>query len=113
MSSCPECKQRISWVATEADARMPVDPDPVDDGNLVIISHKRDLTRRRRDGKPAMVPVVQVLSRVLSAEPMLPGLEFAIDDDRPRFRPHAASCPGVPQHHADRGRLQLIQGGQQ
>lgn len=97
MSACQRCKQPIWWAITRTGQRIPVDQAPTEDGNLVIA-----------DRSPAGA-VVEVLNRVLSAEPMLPGLEFAIDDDRPRYLPHAATC--TPAHHVDKGRLQLVKGG--
>jgi hypothetical protein len=37
MSSCKSCGAQIEWVRTESGKAMPLDIDPVDDGNLVVV----------------------------------------------------------------------------
>lgn len=36
-SRCRSCGQIIDWAITENGRRMPLDPDPVDTGNLVVV----------------------------------------------------------------------------
>lgn len=36
MSTCLSCRKPVIWGITDAGKRIPVDPDPVADGNLAI-----------------------------------------------------------------------------
>lgn len=51
MARCHSCGQEIEWAFTEKDKRMPLDADPREDGNLVVVS--------RRASEYGMTPVVR------------------------------------------------------
>lgn len=72
MSTCRSCGAEVQWGTTEASgAAVPLDPEPVATGNLVIVR-----AGYGRHGE--LVPVVA----------------YARDDDaRPRFVSHFATCP--------------------
>jgi len=36
-ATCQACGARIRWVRSEHDNLIPIDPDPVDDGNVVLV----------------------------------------------------------------------------
>ena len=63
---CRWCKQRIRFLPTDGDRRMPLDPDPDPSGTIVIL-----------DGR----------ARVLTAA------ELAAPPDGPRYTTHFATCP--------------------
>jgi hypothetical protein len=64
------CGRLIMWVLTEGGKRMPVDPEPADDGNVVLA--------RQDDGT--------VRARVLTgSDPIVEG--------RLTYRPHHRTCP--------------------
>lgn len=75
-ATCRSCGARIVWARTAADRAMPIDRDPVPDGNLVIID-------RTRDGSP----------RVATAAP---------EETRPKYRSHFSTCPNADQHRKPR-----------
>ncbi len=67
-SPCRSCKAPLLWVRTAAfDSLMPLDADPVPDGNIVLI-----------DGK----------AHVMKGDLFEPFI-----DDRPRYKSHHATCP--------------------
>lgn len=77
MSTCRSCGASIRWAITERSGkRIPVDPDPVDDGNLVL---------RDAGGGDVIASVVA------------PG-ELLLDDPGVRFVSHFATCPHADQH---------------
>lgn len=65
MSACPSCGAEVVWATTESGKSMPVDPEPVEGGNLWL----RDI------GGGLTVRVVGSREGVL------------------RHRPHFATCP--------------------
>jgi hypothetical protein len=72
-SNCRSCKAPIVWAITAAKgARMPLDPDPVDDGNVWVVRWKPDGT-----------PIVAVALHA-DAVPILA---------RERFVSHFTTCP--------------------
>lgn len=73
---CKTCKQVIAWALTEKHKPIPIDPEPVPDGNLVL---------ERRDGK-------------LYARQSTPLLDGAL----PRFKSHFATCKDADQHRRSR-----------
>ena len=74
---CRSCQAPIVWAVTANEKRMPVDAEPVPDGNLILTS----------DDPPRVI--MHVLGQAsLFDEP-----------DPPRYVSHFATCP-----HADRHR---------
>lgn len=71
MSQCATCKAEIVWAVTPTGKAMPVDPDPVDNGNLVL----------------------DVDARPVSVRPP----ELTDDPEGPRHVSHFATCPDA-QH---------------
>lgn len=82
MSRCRSCGQRIVWVWTEAGKRMPVDPDPVQDGNV------RSL---RGDGQLFESALVEVVPRD-SGDTLFGAVT------EPRYVSHFATCPQAADH---------------
>lgn len=76
MSNCRSCHARIRWAVTKAGKAMPLDFDVNPEGNVVFTGR----TAKLRQGGTA--PVVEVVG-----QPML------LEDDRPRYMPHHATCP--------------------
>lgn len=87
-ATCSSCHAPITWRATTANRRMPLDADPagnpldVPDGNVV---HTGTHTI---DGSP----VVEVVGK----HPTL----FGPAPDQPRHRSHFATCPTAHIHRA-------------
>lgn len=68
---CRSCRAPVRWVVTEANGkRMPLDPEPVPDGNVWVV--------RIEDGMP-------VVAVALSAEGVPPAEAF-------RYQSHFVSC---------------------
>ncbi len=78
MSTCRSCGARVRWAVTPAGKRMPVDPEPVEGGNLLL----------SLDDPP--------VARVVDPS------QLVIDDGQ-RFRSHFASCPNADAHRHPRG----------
>ena len=76
MSACGSCGAQIRWVLTEAGERMPIDPLPTDDGNIVPVG-----------GSSQAEPRAHTLHK---GERPPEGV--------PRFMPHWATCPSADQH---------------
>lgn len=75
------CQSPIRWAVTETSgARMPIDDDPVEDGNVIITSRQADGT-----------PVVHVLAKGETVGTV------------PRYVAHFATCTNPPQR-SKRGR---------
>lgn len=91
MSVCSSCRRPILWCVTEGGKRMPIDPEPHSEGNVV------------KTGRTEMVPgqyrpvdVVRVLTkadRSLFDQPDDEG-----DVAGARFMPHFATCPNADRH---------------
>lgn len=64
MATCRNCSAVIVWAKTEAGKRMPLDAEPVADGNLVLLGG---------------------IARAATAEEKKAGWKL--------YRPHWASCP--------------------
>jgi hypothetical protein len=73
VSTCKSCGATIRWAVTTNDRSMPLDPEPVPDGNLEIIGTRQGL------------PLVRVA-------------EAQLFDDGPRYLSHFATCPQAPEH---------------
>ena len=72
MNTCRSCGAPILWRETHAGRRMPIDPEPVADGNVVI------------EGDIAEVLKAEHLAR--------------LGGDVPRYRSHFATCPQAAEH---------------
>lgn len=46
LEHCRSCHRLIRWVDTERGKRMPIDPDPVPDGNVILISGRAHVLGR-------------------------------------------------------------------
>ncbi len=73
---CRSCEAPVFWAVTDGGKRMPVDLQPEDDGNLVIVGMGPDDA-----------------ARVTVVEPSAPML-----GDPPRYRSHFATCPNADHH---------------
>jgi hypothetical protein len=79
MSVCQSCGASVTWVLTEATGkRMPLDPEPVDNGNLQIVAS--------RSGGPVVRYVGQTPKGYVAAK------------DGPRYVSHFVTCPNAAQH---------------
>lgn len=70
--TCRSCEARILWIETERGKKMPLDAEPVEMGNVVLI--------KLTDGRE--------VARYLN-----PANVEIYDDGRPRFTSHFATCP--------------------
>lgn len=77
MSACRSCGAEIFWAETAGGKRMPVDADPVPDGNVIVED-------RPGDGLRATV--------------LEPGALMLDDPGLPRYVSHFATCPNASQH---------------
>lgn len=77
MGSCNSCGAPIRWERTTAGKRIPLDPAPVPDGNVVIVDNGDGTTM-------AMV---------------LAGVALRLSGDAvPKFKSHFATCPDADSH---------------
>ena len=72
MGTCRSCNRRITWLKTPGGKAMPVDEDPVPEGNVVVIGQ-----------------MAKVCKNAAAAEKACPG--------EPRYMPHWATCPDGPK----------------
>jgi hypothetical protein len=79
MANCRSCNAAILWARTSAKGKfIPIDPDPVDDGNIELSKDDEG----------------QLLARVLiGSEGTLPGFETPL-----RYKSHFATCPHANSH---------------
>jgi hypothetical protein len=82
MNQCRSCKAPIVWVSTALGKRLPLDPDPVEGGNLVVIQGSLK--------EPASEPIVTY------RRPDHGG--------RLTYQTHFASCPHATQFRRPRPR---------
>lgn len=75
--NCRSCKAPILWCRTTLGNLMPVDAEPVADGNIVL-----------KDG------TAHTLSKADLFEPMVDG---------PRYRSHYATCPDAQKYRKKKG----------
>lgn len=85
--TCSSCGARVRWVVTRAGERMPLDPELDPAGDVVL--------ERRGDVELALV---QPLPKVHAEQLELVLGDPVVVDERPRFRPHWATCPSAEQH---------------
>jgi hypothetical protein len=83
LDNCRSCNAQIVWAVAEQSLRsLPVDPQPVKNGNIRLI---------RRDGKAPLARSLTVEQRSRSGGPL--------------YQAHFASCPYADKHRrAGRGR---------
>lgn len=80
MSSCRSCGAEVRWAHTANGRAMPLDAEPVPDGNVVYTG--RDVRNDRGVARPEV--------RVEAQPPMF-------DDGQPRYVSHFATCPNADQ----------------
>ena len=81
MSRCKSCTAEVFWARTASGKMIPIDADPVEGGNVHIVT-------RRVDGTPATV-------RVASQEELAhPGYDTYVS--------HFATCPDAREHRSKR-----------
>ena len=69
-NKCRSCGQKILWAITPANKRMPLDPTPVPDGNIVLVTRGEFLSPLAVTGASGS----------------------------PRYKSHFATCPNAAQH---------------
>lgn len=69
--TCRSCRAPVRWLKTEKGASMPVDPEPVEDGNVVIDGERAIVLRKGEAGPPGL-----------------------------RYVAHFATCPSAAAHRA-------------
>jgi hypothetical protein len=79
MATCRSCGAAVRWVVTTTGKTMPMDAEPVENGNLVIVGEGKT-----RHGD--MVPKVQHRD---------PGELSMLETER--FVSHFATCPDAPE----------------
>ena len=80
MSRCKSCTAEVFWARTASGKLIPIDADPVEGGNVHIVT-------RRADGTPATVRVA------IQDEPH-PGYDTYVS--------HFATCPDAREHRSKR-----------
>lgn len=78
-TKCRSCGASIYWAYTVDGNRMPVDADPVDEGNVIMAVN-------RRTG--------ELRARVVSPDEHVP-------NGRNRYTPHFATCPDAEGWRSD------------
>jgi hypothetical protein len=85
---CRTCEAPIIWTLTQKNHRHPLNPEPVEGGNVIVTG--RILAGRDRD-----TPTILVLK----------GHEMhAVESGRLRYVSHFATCPDSSSHRKDRRR---------
>ena len=79
--TCRSCLAEVAWVVTSKGHRMPLDPEPCDDGNVVITG---EVPPGHRD---AGVPIVIALRK--GEQPL---------SNQDRYMSHFATCRYAGQH---------------
>ena len=69
---CKTCRAKIVWKKTANDKMMPLDAEPCDDGNIVLVND---------------------VAAYLTKEQMAPGVVEGL-----KFKSHFATCPQSKQH---------------
>lgn len=75
MGRCRSCKQIVRWVSTAAGKNLPLDPTPVDDGNIMVLPN----------GRSRIVPIAERAACVA-----------------PLYKSHFATCHNAAQHRRPR-----------
>lgn len=77
MAECRSCSAQIIWAqSATSDKRMPLDAEPVDDGNVVL-----ELRGHAAD------PLYRVLTKKEKAQ------QTIFDEPQLRYKSHFATCP--------------------
>ena len=87
MSRCSTCKNEVVWVVTAGGKRMPLDPDPVENGNIIKTGKMIDTDR----GAAELVAYVHP-----------PSLFDQDVHDGERYVSHFATCANAEQHRRSR-----------
>lgn len=93
MAECRSCGKPITWVVVaKSGKKMPIDRDPVGDGNIVKTGEKdstsgADLVAYERPGIPEQGDSVT-----------LPMIGETIPGARARYKSHFATCPNAEEH---------------
>lgn len=82
---CRSCGAPIAWCVTESDKRIPLDTEPVPDGNLVVVAQFGNA----------------------------PGLALSYDPEKhdggwARWKAHFATCPNADEHRRPRARQEKL-----
>lgn len=80
--NCRSCTAPIMWALTEKGHRMPLDPEPTDEGNIVL-AHREGL-----------VPLATVFSNASAAREGAPNAD--------RYTSHFVTCPHAASHRRKR-----------
>lgn len=83
-SNCRGCTAPMVWALTVNDSKIPLDPDPVEEGQFYLVEQD--------DGSPLAVHV-----RNRKAD------DYEGQHDGLRYMPHHATCPKVDQFRGRRG----------
>jgi hypothetical protein len=92
---CSSCRRPIWYGLTINRKRMPMDPQPVEDGNVVMdwLEQVMDqLAGADEDGPGEALPHVRVLRK-----------DEVVDPDVPRYVSHFVTCPSAQRHRKKRG----------
>ena len=76
MAQCDSCGAEILWVKTIKGKSMPLDAQPVVDGNIVLLKAAAVILSKEQLGQPGR--------------------------DGPRYKSHFATCPNASQHRKER-----------
>jgi hypothetical protein len=87
VARCSSCGAHIWWGRTVNHKRMPLDAQPVEDGNVVVDQDVNTLIALAED-QPAGAPVPAV--RVLK--------KGEVPGDVPRYTSHFATCANADRH---------------
>lgn len=79
MDECRSCHAPIRWAVTQKGRRMPLDPEPTPDGNLVL------------------APAVEA-RRAPTVVALTAHNDPPLDPNTPRYTSHFATCPDAPRH---------------
>ena len=80
MAECRSCDATVLWaIVQKGGKRIPLDPDPVERGNIAIVGERED-----QYGTSPLVAYVQ--------PDALPGMS------EPRYVTHFATCPHADKH---------------
>lgn len=94
MSDCRSCRAPIQWViVAKSGKKMPIDPTPVGDGNIVMLA--------TTDGETGL-PLIEYVPAVPLPEQgdrvQFPLIGETTPGTRARYRSHFSTCPNADQH---------------
>lgn len=92
--TCSSCRAPIRWAVHETTGRrMPLDPTPVADGNVVVVEWRNVEQTRGAYALPVIGVGAKALGRAATGY---------------RYTSHFATCPNAKQHRRDRGAVDLV-----